>query len=333
LAGEANNRNPASVLPELVWNKGIAALCNWRIPDEFPDRQGYLLWPTLAGANLTADTRGDLIADPSRYCEIREGDTVWVRLSWLRSFVRQVLPHLRARIVLATGDSVTAVPSQVPPDVVSALEHPNVLHWFAQNCDRPSARISQLPLGIDFHTLSERPYWGEPVASPFEQEQLILNLRRSFPPIRERIPRLYVDFAWQSLRYGGRRSVVSALRRNANTFFQARRLARSEMWLARGGFAFVVSPHGVGLDCHRTWEALALGHIVLVPSSPLDPLYDGLPVIPVDRWDTITQDDLIAWRESCEHLTQNNPRLMSAWWSSRLLWRPHGSLEIGQPPP
>ena len=318
MAREANNRLLPSVLPELVCNKGIAALCNWRIPDEFPDGQGYVPWPALAGANLTADTPADLIADPSRYREIREGDTVWVRLSWLRSFVRQVLPHLHAPIVLATGDSVTAVPSQIPPDVVSALEHPNVLHWFAQNCDTPGPRISPLPLGIDFHTLSERPYWGERMASPFEQEQQILSLRRSFPPIRERSPRMYVDFAWQSLRYGGRRNVVSALRRNTSTFFQARRLARSAMWLERGKFGFVVSPHGVGLDCHRTWEALALGHIVLVPSSPLDPLYDGLPVIPVDRWDTIKQDDLVAWVDSCEYLTQNNPRLMSGWWTNRL---------------
>ena len=308
----------SSVLPELVWNKGIAALCNWRIPDEFPEGQGYVLWPSLAGANLTLDTPGDLIADPFLYREIRDGDTVWVRLSWLRSFVHQVLPHLRGRIVLATGDSIIAVPSQVPPDVVSALEHPNVLHWFAQNCDRPGPRISPLPIGIDFHTLSERPFWGESMATPFEQEQQIVGLRRSLPPIRERIPRLYIDFAWQSHDYGDRRDVVSALRQNAHTFFQTRRMARSAMWLERGSFAFVVSPHGVGLDCHRTWEALALGHIVLVPSSPLDPLYDGLPVIPVKRWDTITQNDLLGWLDRCEHLTLNNPRVTSEWWSGRL---------------
>jgi hypothetical protein len=319
LAREAIIRDPApaSVLPELVWNKGIAALCDWRIPDEFPDGQRYVLRPVLAGANLTSHTPGDLIADTSPYREIREGDTVWVRLSWLRSFVRQVLPHLRRRIVLATGDSVIAV-SKVPPDVVSALEHPNILHWFAQNCDRTGARTSPLPLGVDFHTLSERPYWGEPMASPVEQEQLILTLRRNLPPIRERIPLLYVDFAWKSLRYGGRRHLVSALRRKVHTFFQPRRLARSAMWMERGRFAFVVCPHGAGLDCHRTWEALALGHIALVPSSPLDPLYQGLPVIPVERWDTITQDDLLGWLDRCEHLTVNNPRLTSAWWTSRL---------------
>jgi len=67
------------------------------------------------------------------------------------------------------------------------------------------------------------------------------------------------------------------------------------MWRARGEYAFVLSPHGVGLDCHRTWEALALGHIVLVPSSPLDSLYAGLPVIPIRDWNEIAPQQLNAW--------------------------------------
>ena len=35
---------------ELVWNKGIARLCDRRIPDEFPDGLTYRHVPSLAGA-------------------------------------------------------------------------------------------------------------------------------------------------------------------------------------------------------------------------------------------------------------------------------------------
>ncbi len=308
----------ATSLPDLVWNKGIAALCDWRIPDEFPDGKSYVLSPVLAGGNLAATTPGDLIADPARFAAIRDGDIVWVRLAWLRPFVRQVLPHLQARIVLATADSDLSVPSQVPADVLSALDRPRILHWFAQNCDRPGASISPLPLGIDFHTLSERPCWGESMASPIEQQQFIDELRRNLPPLRQRAQRIYLDFAWQSLRYGGRRKVAWGLRRIKSAVFQRSRMAQRAMWKERGQFAFVVSPHGSGLDCHRTWEALALGHIVLVPSSPLDPLFEGLPVVPVTHWDSITQPDLAAWVDRYEHLTVDNPRLTSAWWVRRM---------------
>jgi len=57
----------------------------------------------------------------------------------------------------------------------------------------------------------------------------------------------------------------------------------------------VLSPHGVGLDCHRTWESLALGHIVLVPSSSFDDLYTDLPVVLLRSWKEVTAQNLEMW--------------------------------------
>jgi hypothetical protein len=59
-------------------------------------------------------------------------------------------------------------------------------------------------------------------------------------------------------------------------------------WKKQTTYAFVLSPHGNGLDCHRTWEALCLGCIPIVKTSPLDSMYDGLPVLIVDDWKDIT---------------------------------------------
>jgi hypothetical protein len=52
--------------------------------------------------------------------------------------------------------------------------------------------------------------------------------------------------------------------------------------------AFVASPHGNGLDCHRTWEALALGCIPIVKRSPIDKVFQGLPVWIVGSWKEVT---------------------------------------------
>jgi hypothetical protein len=59
--------------------------------------------------------------------------------------------------------------------------------------------------------------------------------------------------------------------------------SRREVWAATGNYGFVVSPVGHGLDAHRTWEALAMGAIVLTESSPLDALFveNQLPVYAV----------------------------------------------------
>ena len=61
---------------------------------------------------------------------------------------------------------------------------------------------------------------------------------------------------------------------------------------------FCISPPGVGLDAHRTWEALMVGTIPIVLSSPMDPLYDDLPVVIVDSFEVVTKDSLEAVYES-----------------------------------
>ena len=55
-------------------------------------------------------------------------------------------------------------------------------------------------------------------------------------------------------------------------------------------YKFCISPPGIGIDTHRTWEALMVGTIPIVLSSPLDSLYDSLPVVIVDSYDVITID-------------------------------------------
>jgi hypothetical protein len=51
---------------------------------------------------------------------------------------------------------------------------------------------------------------------------------------------------------------------------------------------FVASPPGNGLDTHGTWEALVAGCIPIVPHSPLDPMFEHLPVWLIDSWDEVT---------------------------------------------
>jgi hypothetical protein len=72
-------------------------------------------------------------------------------------------------------------------------------------------------------------------------------------------------------------------------FYEPSHLKRYDSWKKQSEYAFVVSPHGNGLDCHRTWEALCLGCIVIVKTSPIDSLYEDLPVLIVKDWSEINQ--------------------------------------------
>ncbi len=157
---------------ELVWNKGIAALCDRRIPDEFPDASSYYPISLLASASPVPAHPANLIANPSDYRDVRRGEVIWVRLSWLKSFVVQVLPLLENPNVLATGDADSSTPSEVLPEAWTILNSPKILYWFAQNHDGFSGgrKMSPLPIGNDFHTISERPCWGMEISSPQDQE-------------------------------------------------------------------------------------------------------------------------------------------------------------------
>jgi len=86
----------------------------------------------------------------------------------------------------------------------------------------------------------------------------------------------------------------------------------------RGQYAAVLSPHGGGLDCHRTWEALALGHLVVVPSSSVDPLFDGLRVVPVTRWSDVTAGNLARWLSAPTVGSASPDRLTSRYWVTRM---------------
>jgi hypothetical protein len=52
---------------------------------------------------------------------------------------------------------------------------------------------------------------------------------------------------------------------------------------------FVLSPHGAGLDCYRTYEALYLGAYVVVKKSSLDEMFQNLPVLIVNEWSDVTE--------------------------------------------
>ncbi|HJX83225.1 MAG TPA: hypothetical protein VJ723_02640, partial [Candidatus Angelobacter sp.] len=78
------------------------------------------------------------------------------------------------------------------------------------------------------------------------------------------------------------------------------------------------SPHGLGLDCHRTWEALALGHIVLVPASSVDSLYGGLPVVSLQNWNEVTSSNLNKWLLQSQGICGTHEKLKSDYWVARM---------------
>jgi hypothetical protein len=181
-----------------------------------------------------------------------------------------------------------------------------------------------LPIGLDFHTISNGPRWGHDQATPAEQEAELEALRQTMPPTAERLLLAHADFHFNKRKdqtWGDDRdSVQRALEGNESVVFQRKKVKRIDLWREKTRYAFVVSPHGNGLDCHRTWESLVLGNIVIVKRSSLDSLYEGLPVVIVDDWAEIQPENLKKWH--AEHAAAFGreevlERLTNRYWLER----------------
>jgi hypothetical protein len=89
-------------------------------------------------------------------------------------------------------------------------------------------------------------------------------------------------------------------------------------WALQSEYQFVLSPHGAGLDCHRTWEALLLGCIPIVKSANINGLFNELPVISVNEWSEVNSSFLENAMREIESKSINTEKLLMRYWISEI---------------
>jgi len=246
--------------------------------------------------------------------------TVYVTAPHLHAFSKMV--HLVPfPFVLISGDADTTVPQDVR-GWADIADSPNVVKWYTQNAGyssiatRPGMRkLNYLPIGLDLHSLHVRAsavhHWG-PAASPVEQTSLLTAIAEAALPLSQRSPLVFCNFQLNQPRrtffFSDRAEAEKVLvQKGADVvYLQSAVRTRAETWAEQATYAFVASPHGVGLDCHRTWEAMALGSVPIVKAGPLDSLYEGLPVLIVDSWENVTPELL---RDKQQEFAANSARV------------------------
>ena len=193
-----------------------------------------------------------------------------------------------------------------------------------------AARTAPLPIGLDLHTLRERGAWGEKRAASHEQLEALRAEGAAAAPVERRTRLIVLAFdqradhtprAGRTGRWGpkGRRKLRGELIRSGVALDVSSGLARGELWRTFARHAVVASPHGLGSDVHRTWEALALGCVVLLQRDALSQQLQraGLPVVtvPGDDWASITPADLSRWLAELGPRTRAiGPQLTRSWW-------------------
>jgi len=254
--------------------------------------------------------------------KIHENSTVYVCTTAIPNLVKN-LDKIKHRFILVSGDADEEVFEQVfesEEDFITFIENDKILHWFAQNCAVVHKKITNLPIGLNYHALSVGyALWGEQ-KSPSEQEKQLVELKRAAKSFDKREKKCYINFSAPPASYHYSYDRIDALKDIPESLCikEKDNEIRHTCWKNQTECAFVVSPFGNGMDCHRTWEALALGCIPIVRTSGMDPLFDGLPVLIVDNWSEVTSELLEDTVAEFKTMTFDYDKLKLQYWVNKI---------------
>ena len=232
-------------------------------------RQDNILW----SRNWRSATCNDI---PNKYMTIygtehhsmdlsfaRKCSTVWLRLgsghpSDIETFIQNELPNMQEfRLVTTDGDH--SVPTEIK-GYETLLNSDKLIGWYTQNYDGyDHPKMHPVPIGFDLHTTAATV-----------EDMIALRDSSSERTLGIIQPPWSYDHPDRSIRH----SCVKKFPR----------MKRNELWKLYTQYTHGLSPHGNGLDCHRTWEMLFFGMIPIVKTSSLDSMYDGLPVVILQDW-------------------------------------------------
>jgi hypothetical protein len=253
--------------------------------------------------------------------QIKKGGVIYVCTNALPNFI-SILNQIDSSVVLVTGDSDESIPYDIfnEQDFNAFISSPKIIHWYGQNMTVEHPKMTNLPIGMDYHTLSAGSMsWGEQM-TPVEQERELLQIKEEFE--NQQIQKMllcysnfHIDNNYNKKFLQDRKDCINSVPKDL-VYAEETFVRRNVSWKNAIKCQFVLSPHGGGLDCHRTWEALCLGCIPIVKKSSIDPLYKDLPVLIVEEWSDINTQLLIQTVErfSKKENVFNYDKLKLSYW-------------------
>lgn len=175
-----------------------------------------------------------------------------------------------------------------------------------QNIDRTKlttthfSKTIPIPIGLDLHANHIKSIFGIKKKPWYKQLDQLYRLRN------KNVPRMSkVLVTWTKNNNSSKRHVKNGYKSRPQLWreamsnpdvFELGTGNRDHTWKMMSEYAFVYSPIGNGFDCHRTWEALALGCIVIAQPNPtIKEFVDRYPIILHNNPAKITQQDLQRW--------------------------------------
>jgi len=155
----------------------------------------------------------------------------------------------------------------------------NVKRWYSNNVDAQDERVRPLPIGLRFNDTIYIHFLPRYERGHRKDVNLcsmcfLRNIPRN-PNPREGIYEQFGAIEWITTKGGFEHVSIEEFYDDMQTH------------------TYTISPPGAGLDCHRHWEAMALGCIpIVLRSTVTELLLHDMPALIIDNWDEVTRDRL-----------------------------------------
>jgi hypothetical protein len=246
-------------------------------------------------------------------------------------FAKNILPFIQYKFIIISFCCDTTFPNECNGwweeerikrgnNYESIINNTHFVHWFATNKITPNnEKSSYIPYGLCYWILEYFPNWGCPVRTSKEQDDILCRITDNSLHFSNRIPKIFAN--WHLNKTDSRHGAFRTHLQNIipkNIIYYSNQQSRDSYWEECSKYAFVVSPHGNGLDCIRTWESLCLGCIVIVKKSDIDHLYDELPVLIVNDWHDITEELLYKTIDIFSKKQFNMEKITMKYWIDKI---------------
>lgn len=246
--------------------------------------------------------------------------TIYVKTINLKNFINNILPNICYPFVLISGDNDDRVPNDIfdKENFLKFINNPLIKHWYCQNFESKHEKVTNLPIGLDYHTLTSRPLWG-PIKSCKDQEVELESIIKLSKPFYERKIKCYGNFHFcKHTRISNERHDIPNIIPNELIDYEISPMPpRKKSWENQINYSFIISPPGNGRDCHRTWEGLILGCIVILKTSPMDDLFQDLPVLIINEWTDVNMELLTNTVNEFKNKKFNYDKLLLNYWKEK----------------
>jgi hypothetical protein len=200
------------------------------------------------------------------------------------------------------------------------LESTYLLRWFTKNPAIVHPKIAPLPLGPKWQYHSTE-FFGEDKGPVLDSLYChCLTPYENFS--KEKTDLLYFNFTQSATDdpfFNEHKNMRSIAANFYAGIFPNSKGGNFETYLTElKKYKFCLSPPGRGIDTHRTWESLMVGTIPIILSTPMDSLFDNLPVLIVDDLLKITPDFLNKEYDILRKKTYDFSKLYSKYWKEQI---------------